>query len=784
MDTKSKKLRFNIWFKVLAWALSIASGIGIVFSSISLSQTQIPSSAASYKNSEWFQSEMRGNAYSVFRAFNIPSDEVISNEADVYVATLNSSRQEEIERMLSLLDAESSITYSIDSSGYAVIENEITVTEEAMQPEAAISEEDTSTASEVISGSFYPDYPEDEGSYTAEYIQERLDTINKKYEKLIKNAEKKIREDYENIAQTSKNWLAQNEGLLYAIFKDGQVTETNIKDDAPLDVIEASEADVVAIFDTAEQSLQYLLTDDADAYSDSWMSVNSGEVIVYTAMTDDAYAAKSAEYSSTYESYKFYVVWLVVFIILFIAAFVWLMYTAGKNEHDDAPKVLKLDFVYLDIGFVLLILAEICFVLIVVFNMNTLSPFIDFLSLDAMGMTAIGASVAGAVSVFLLWCTSLARRTKTGTAREFTLIGAIGKNIKTAYDGAGLKSRLIVAYLFYIIVAVIIGGLLVAGGYWWDTLLTVIGVFLLIIYVLLTLIFIFRKTGALNKLSIGVEELKNGNMDYIIPKTGDKEIDGIADGINNIADGLKSAVSKEVKAERMRTELITNISHDLKTPLTSILTYIDLLKKHEMDEEAKKYVEILDSKSMRLKILTDDLFEAAKASSGDITVNFTNIELLQFMQQAMAELADRMEESGLAFVVSMPEEKTYVWADGKLLFRVISNILDNAIKYSHTGSRVYIDIVQNSHGVCVIVKNVSKEPLNITEAELMERFVRGDSSRNTEGSGLGLAIAKDFMRVMNGEFIIEIDGDLFKANICLPKADTTEAPPAQDAPSL
>ena len=178
----------------------------------------------------------------------------------------------------------------------------------------------------------------------------------------------------------------------------------------------------------------------------------------------------------------------------------------------------------------------------------------------------------------------------------------------------------------------------------------------------------------------------------------------------------------------------------------------------------------------RLKFLTDDLFEAAKASSGDMTVDMARMELVQFMEQALGEMSDKIEGSGLEFVVEAPQKEMFVEADGKLLWRVIGNVLDNVIKYAAAGTRVYIDFVQTDETNCVVVKNVSRDPLNMTEDELMERFKRGDESRHTEGSGLGLSIAKNFMQMMNGEFRIEIDGDLFKVRICFPKEQMPEMP--------
>jgi signal transduction histidine kinase len=239
--------------------------------------------------------------------------------------------------------------------------------------------------------------------------------------------------------------------------------------------------------------------------------------------------------------------------------------------------------------------------------------------------------------------------------------------------------------------------------------------------------------------------------------------------INSIADGLKNAVSNQVKSERMKAELITNVSHDLKTPLTSIITYIDLLKSEGLhSENAEKYLGIIDNKSQRLKALTEDLFEAAKASSGSIAVNLEKLDAVSLINQGLGELSDKIEESGLNFKTNMPSSKLLVYADGKLLWRVIENLLSNVFKYALPNSRVYIDTFATAEYVKIIIKNISAYELNINEEELMERFKRGDASRHSEGSGLGLSIAKSLTELQGGSFHIEIDGDLFKATIELP----------------
>ena len=274
----------------------------------------------------------------------------------------------------------------------------------------------------------------------------------------------------------------------------------------------------------------------------------------------------------------------------------------------------------------------------------------------------------------------------------------------------------------------------------------------------------------IDKLADGVKEITKGNLDSKVEINEKMSVFGeLADGINHIGDGLKSAVETSLKDERMKTELITNVSHDLKTPLTSIINYVDLLKKQDMpNEEAKHYVEVLDGKAQRLKQLTEDLVEAAKATSGNIELEMMPITFDELMKQALGEFEDKYEKKNLTIIASYPKEPAVVLADGRRLFRIIENVLQNIYKYAMEGTRVYADLSKDEDKVTFTLKNVSAAPLNISAEELMERFTRGDSSRTTEGSGLGLSIAKDLTRLQNGEFEIQLDGDLFKVIISFP----------------
>jgi len=241
----------------------------------------------------------------------------------------------------------------------------------------------------------------------------------------------------------------------------------------------------------------------------------------------------------------------------------------------------------------------------------------------------------------------------------------------------------------------------------------------------------------------------------------------------HIATGLSHAVDEQVKSERLKADLITNVSHDLKTPLTSIISYVDLLKREEIDNpRVQEYINVLDQKSTRLKTLTEDLVEASKASSGNVKIDFADINYNEIVEQALGEFEDKTHAAKLEMILNYPDHPVMISADGRHLWRVIENLLNNCCKYALRESRVYVDITEDddSGTASCTIKNISSRPLNISPEELTERFVRGDVSRTTEGSGLGLSIAKSLTKLMNGELVITIDGDLYKASVVLKKA--------------
>ena len=276
----------------------------------------------------------------------------------------------------------------------------------------------------------------------------------------------------------------------------------------------------------------------------------------------------------------------------------------------------------------------------------------------------------------------------------------------------------------------------------------------------------------LKKLQDGARRMAAGDMAPVPEKFLFPDERKHAQSLNSIGQGARLAVEKQLKSERLKTELITNVSHDLKTPLTSIISYVDLLKKEGLaSEHAPEYVDVLDRQSQRLKKLTEDLVEASKASTGNIQTHPEDVDVNLLLSQAAGEYAERLAAAGLTPVTTLDSGEPHIRADGRLLWRVFDNLLSNACKYALAGTRVYLTTEAKDGEVKIAFRNVSREPLNISAEELMERFVRGDASRNTEGSGLGLSIAKSRTELNHGALELTVDGDLFKATLVFQRND-------------
>ena len=374
----------------------------------------------------------------------------------------------------------------------------------------------------------------------------------------------------------------------------------------------------------------------------------------------------------------------------------------------------------------------------------------------------IGAIIMYISAVLLL--ETIVKRIKTKTLIRNTLIYKFYKWLKDGTSKTLNKINKTYKVVIYFILFILANVILLQFN---D-----IGILLMIALWIFVIYKVNSITIQFYEIKDALQEIYNGNVEVYLNEENYKgDLKEVSKYVNDIAGGFSNAISEQLKSERMKTELITNVSHDIKTPLTSIINYVDLLEKENIDNEnIKKYLEIIDNKSQKLKKLTEDLVEASKASSGNIKLNIERINLDELIKQEIGEFEDKFNKIGLTTIIDIKDKNIYINADGRYIARVLDNIFSNISKYALENSRVYIDVNKENDNVLVTFKNISREKLNISEEELMQRFVRGDESRNTEGSGLGLSISESLTKLQGGEFEINIDGDLFKVMIIFKEA--------------
>ncbi|MBE5869534.1 MAG: HAMP domain-containing histidine kinase [Lachnospiraceae bacterium] len=386
--------------------------------------------------------------------------------------------------------------------------------------------------------------------------------------------------------------------------------------------------------------------------------------------------------------------------------------------------------------------------------------------------------------IFTQFWYSLIRRLKMHTLWKNSLCGrlvhcfyvGIRKIVAKINENLGTVARLTMYFCFLLLVNLGLGSVsfywlqLYFSGYGWGEYLLA-GLLVLALVLIIDCLFgwyVLKSSLCRKKIVEGIVRIREGEMDYQLDMRGMYgENQQLAEAVNSIGTSIKKAVETSMKDERLKADLITNVSHDIKTPLTSIINYVDLLKRENIQTEpVRKYIEVLDSKSQRLKQLTDDLVEASKISSGNIVLNMENIDLAELLKQAVGEFSEKFEQRGLTVVENYGAGPQIIWADSRRMWRVVENLFNNIYKYAMEGTRIYIETVHNQFGerrqILLSIKNISANPLNIRPEELTERFIRGDESRATEGSGLGLSIAKSLTEVQGGKLNIVLDGDLFK----------------------
>ena len=476
---------------------------------------------------------------------------------------------------------------------------------------------------------------------------------------------------------------------------------------------------------------------------------------IYTAMQAplkfyDDYYTLNLMHRIIVDSNEVAIINIIISIILILVSIIIITILAGRKKGEKEICLDILDKVPLEI--------IVCFAIAILF-------FAFVICNEMLYKINIMVVIIMFIIGIVLYIISLAiyetcvKRIKTRTLIKNTIIyrlfKILVKTFKSIINHFNVATKIAISITIFSILTYILANIGIIGF-----------VILLILYVIIFKL-AFSCACKITKIKETAKQIYEGNTKVHLQED---EYSGILKElciyINNIANGFSNAIEEGIKSERMKTELITNVSHDIKTPLTSIINYVDLLKKEKMpNEKAKEYLDILDKKSQRLKRLTEDLVEASKASSGNIKLHLEKLNVKELIKQVSGEFEDKLKDKKLDLILTMPQEEINIIADSRYLYRVIENLYSNIVKYALPNSRVYVDIISNKETVKIQLKNISKDSLNISAEELMERFVRGESSRNTEGSGLGLSIAQSLTHMQKGKFNLYLDGDLFKVEI-------------------
>ncbi|NLB42778.1 MAG: sensor histidine kinase, partial [Clostridiales bacterium] len=502
--------------------------------------------------------------------------------------------------------------------------------------------------------------------------------------------------------------------------------------------------------------------------------INSPEYVEGETYTIDCYVKRTLTAEDRYFTaerwiqiaYSMRYTLIIVTILSFLIAiilFIFLMCSAGHRKGKEEVIPNGLDKIPFDI-FLAGILA-IAFISIAL--LDNIYSWTYYMSITGH-ILIIGAALIMTVPLLLLAFMSFATRYKLGGWWKNTIVYRLLYSVYKVIRRLVLGAKYLLAHISILWKAIL--GLLtitifelfiMAAAFPYN------GEILVLFWLLGKLIFIpiiLYIIISLQKLLDGSQEIANGDLNHHIDtKRLLWDFKRYGENLNNISSGMSNAVEERMKSERLKTELITNVSHDIKTPLTSIINYVDLIKREEIEDVTiKEYVDVLDRQSSRLKKLIDDLVDASKASTGNLAVNSARTEVGVLLTQTTGEYEEKMKDNNLELVLNQPEEEIFIMADGRLLWRVFDNLMGNIYKYSQPGTRAYLSLEKSNGRAIITFRNISKYALNISSDELMERFVRGDSSRTTEGSGLGLSIAKSLVELQKGELNLLIDGDLFK----------------------
>ena len=504
----------------------------------------------------------------------------------------------------------------------------------------------------------------------------------------------------------------------------------------------------------------------------------NGEIgkFVYVVGLDTEYPVKDVFYTEahTYEKYMPAAYGMcalgILSAVLFVVILIWLTVVAGRSNLDEQLHLNWFDGWKTEpAAFIVIVLWAVPMVVLAIGNNDIRMVEADLSYYEASliyrnllrAVVINGFAAVYTCAMFLAGYLSLVRRIKAGTLWKNSILRSMISFM-----------RMVSGSLHAVWRAVLVFGVFVAV-HWFAVMRSGSSAAMLLMFAGEAVIFVYliRQAVGRKRIDTGVEKIAGGEVDYKIPLYGmGEEQRSIAEKINSIGQGLDAALAESVKSERLKTDLITNVSHDIKTPLTSIINYVSLLKQEDFeDPKIRRYIEVLEEKSQRLKTLTEDVVEASKVSSGNITLEYMDINFVEMIQQTSGEFEEKFKAQELTEVMTLPEEDVIIHVDGRQLWRILANIYNNAAKYAMKRTRVYADLYTAEYSAVFSLKNISDQPLNIPAEELTERFIRGDISRGTEGSGLGLSIAKTLTEMQGGRFELYLDGDLFRVTITFPQ---------------
>lgn len=585
-----------------------------------------------------------------------------------------------------------------------------------------------------------PIYVQD-GEYKIYY---QTNHTKKKFIYLLVNEEAKIA--YTNIQQTSKtNTIEKLKQEIISNNKYWSISNNQIQ----TNIERLSEENIVRNEDLQKISEFSMNKQYYTAFDETVQNIDSSSDITLN----------RALYNQTKSLYKYSYSTLIISIIIGSIELIYLIYSLGYVKNKEEIYLSWLDKIPLEIlffGYCLLFFVEAA-LLVMCLSVISVDVNLCVMLIMLVGYFSVLSALYGAgtllkrIKAHTFFKNSIAYRILKWLIQKYKNV----KNIISSNKNLGGKIAL---YFIGIVTVSILIGLIFKE----------FGILLDIVFWIWCYYKIMKEVDKFKQIHDATEKIYKGDTNIKLDEslyTG--VLKELAIYINDIAGGFSNAIKESLKSERLKTELITNVSHDIKTPLTSIINYVDLLKQENIqNEKAKEYIEVLDNKSQRLKKLIEDLVEASKASSGNIKINKEVLNVKELLNQVTGEFEDKFNSRGLNIISKLPEKTVYIKADSRYLYRVLENIYSNVAKYAEENTRVYIDcILEEENTVTIYVKNISKDELNISADELMQRFVRGDKSRNTEGSGLGLSIAKSLTELQDGTFNIYLDGDLFKVAI-------------------